>query len=306
MRTLLHLTTAALPAFLAARYSPRFASGFGWYARRLLRKQFHAVRVAKLETASDEGTPEPAGGVLGGADPLAQLDAYAGPVMVLVHHVSWWDPLVGLMLHQRFTPARQPSGPMDIAQLRNFRFFSRLGAFGIAPDDPASLGAMLTYVQGVFETNPRTSLWITPQGRFTDPRAPLVVRPGAAAIATKTPHLRVVSVAVEYAFWLDQRPEVFVRFMPVPAPVAGSEASRGNWQRTIITAMGANAAALAAAVITRDPNAFTTILGGGMARTNPIYDVCKRLMGQRTNISEEARRQADPRQRRAAQGPVSR
>lgn len=241
---------------IPGRYSPRFAAGFGWYTRRLIAKSFHAVRLAR---GSDRA--------------LRDIGIHDGPVIIALSHASWWDPLIAVLLGRTFMPDRAGCAPMDATQLRKFGFFRRLGLFGIDPDAPESLEAMRGYVEARFRENPRTTLWLTPQGRFADPRAEIVVRPGAAAIAATMLTCRVLTVAVEYAFWLDKKPEVFLRCVPV-----GAAGSTTAWQRAIVAAMRENAAALAGLVIARDPAAFEVLLGSG-AGINPVYDAWLRAKG---------------------------
>gem|GEM_PF-212623 len=302
------------PPLLPARYSPRFTRGFLWYARRLIRKRFHAVRICnhRPESGGLLGSIPPTPVPDGAADPpqiktfpdaqdaavsrstdpaaaLTELDGYSGPVLVVLHHTSWWDPLIGLLVSHKLAPGRVHMAPMDIAQLQNFKFLTRLGAFGINPDDPATKDVLLEYVRGYFASTAHPTLWITPQGRFCDPRRPLVIRPGAAAIAACTPAVRVVSVALEYAFWLDQSPEAFVRIATVTPPLGSPSASTTAWHRCILQSMEANASELARSVIARDPAGFTPLIGAGSAKINPMYDLWKKMTGQRNVIDESAR-----------------
>ena len=67
---------------------------------------------------------------------------------------------------------------------------------------------MKRHVLERLERSPGTLLGLTPQGRFTDPREPIRLRPGAAAIAASCERSpRVVVVSIEYVFWQDARPE---------------------------------------------------------------------------------------------------
>jgi 1-acyl-sn-glycerol-3-phosphate acyltransferase len=267
-------------AIIPGQFSARFAAGFGWYVRRMLRKSFHAVR---LESGS--------GGVLGG------LAGHIGPVVVPMSHASWWDPLIAVLLGRAFLPERSACGPMDREQLAKFGFFRRLGLFGIDPDSAESMAAMRGYVAERFATEKKPTLWLTPQGRFADVRAEIELRPGAAAIAAAAPECRVVAMAIEYGFWLDKRPEVFVRCAPVE-PAKAAVVSTADWQRALVSTMRENAAALAQLVIARDPSAFEVLLGGG-GRINPVYDAWLRLRG-RSGSLQSARLQADRPGRKAA------
>jgi hypothetical protein len=114
----------------------------------------------------------------------------------------------------------------------------------------------------------------------------LVLRPGVAALASRFPDCRVLSVAVEYTFWLDQKPEAFLRVREIarPAPV-----STTSWHRAIAHVMETNAAALASLVIARDPAPFTTLIGGSSSGTNPLYNLWNRLRGRDTQLTMDHR-----------------
>jgi hypothetical protein len=260
---------------IPAAHADWFARGFGVYNRRLIGKSFHALRV-------DPALP----GL------FARLDAEPRPVIIAMNHASWWDPLVMLALAGKLLQSRRGIAPIDAEQLRRFAFFRKLGLFGIDPDDPASLGAMLEYAASWFAANARPTLVLTTQGRFTDVREPIVNRPGAAAVASRlgAGNVVVACVLIEYAFWQDQRPEVFVRGALVPDPPAATH-STASWHRSIQATMRATAEALASGVISRDPAAFVPLIGAGAARINPVYDLWLRLRGRSGQI--EARRK-DP------------
>lgn len=266
------------PAIIPGHYSPRFAAGFGWYVRRLLGKSFHAVRMAR-------GTD----GVLRGAEDRPE------PVIIAMSHASWWDPLVAVLLEREYLRGRTACAPMEREQLRKFGFFRRLGLFGIDPESAESMAGMKAYVAERFAHDVRPTLWLTPQGRFADPRAEIVVRPGAAAIAAATPGCRVISVAIEYAFWLDKRPEIFLRC----AEVAAEGTNTAGWQRALVGAMRENGAALSALVIARDPAAFE-ILVGGAGRINPVYDAWLRVRGKSAAIESSRTGAARPGRKAAA------
>lgn len=251
------------PDFLPGADSPGFRRFFTRYVNRLLAKRFHAVRVAAdSEHVLKEAADDPA------------------PLLICLSHSSWWDPLLCVFLGGRYLAQRTPLAPMDISMLRKFGLFRKLGLFGVEPDDPRAIRQMQRYAAERFALDPRPTLWITPQGRFCDVRAPMVLRPGAASIAARTPNLRCVCIAAEYGFWLDQKPEIFLRFAGVRPPERPTTAA---WHRRLTEAMSANGAALAALVTARSPAPFTTLAGAG-ASINPIYDLWLRVTGRRVNI----------------------
>jgi 1-acyl-sn-glycerol-3-phosphate acyltransferase len=254
---------------LEDQWSPLVLRGFQWYVRRLLRKRFFAVRISR------SGLPN--------------VEAWCsgrGPLLLLLNHSSWWDPILLALLQGVCCPDRRVIAAMDRVQLERFTIFRRMGVFGIDPDDPASLPALVDHVHRVVMQEPRTIVMLTPQGRFTDVREPMRLRPGAAALAARLPDVRALSVSLEYPFWLDAKPEVLMRFCDVQSPEVSSTAA---WQRALTAAMQANADALAAESIARDPSGFDTLLGGGVARVNPFYDLWLRMTGRGTAIDESGR-----------------
>jgi 1-acyl-sn-glycerol-3-phosphate acyltransferase len=259
---------------IPANPNPRFAGVFHWWLRRMMRRQWHAVRLAP-----------------GGVEILRRIAAEREPAIAVMNHCSWWDPLVGLWMADRFTPSRQLIGPMEAEQLRKFRFFTKLGVFGLEPDSPESLDEVTTYLRSVFAADQGTILWITPQGQFTDPRVPIRIRPGVASIAARCGVRRCFSMAIEYGFWNDKRPEIFLRLAEVEVPPA---ASTTGWIRAIAPAMQANSDELAALVQRRESALFETLLGGDTARINPLYDLWLRLRGKSAALSAKDRGMAQP------------
>ncbi len=254
------------------RPSPRFRLFFARYVRRLMGKRFHAVRII----SGDDATLEEAAGS-------------PRPLIALLSHASWWDPLLTLLLWRRYLSRRDILAAMDAEQLRRFGFFRRLGVFGIDPDDARSLDAMRRHVLERFQRSDPVVLVLTPQGRFTDPREPIRLRPGAAAIAAASPiPPEVVSISVEYAFWQDARPEILVSATKVDTPVSSS--STAAWQRVLTDAMVRSQERLATAAIDRRPEAFDLVLDAG-ARINPVMDLWLRWRGQSGGI--EARRNGE-------------
>lgn len=265
-------------AIVRAEPDPRIRRVFGWYSERLLRKQFHALRAMP-------GTERA----------IAAIPASRGVSLFLLSHSSWWDPIVGSFLRRRFFGDREVRAPMDNRELSRFRFMRKLGIFGIDPDAPASLAAMLTYVEGEVARSNEMVLIVTPQGRFTDVRDPLVVRPGAAALAARLGVRVAVSVAIEYGFWNDRRPEVFLRAAPIAVPQTANTAtstgpSTGQWQRSIVEAMTNNSNELSAAVRSRDAAQFECMLGGD-AKIHPVYDLWLRMTGRGRGIDVGHRRE---------------
>ncbi|MFB0986389.1 MAG: hypothetical protein QMB94_08815, partial [Phycisphaerales bacterium] len=123
------------------RPSPAFRRFFSWYATRLVSRRFHALRL------------------LNGSREILEEALNADRSMItLISHVSWWDPLVGLVLWRKLFVGRDILMPMASEQLSRFRFFRRLGVFGIDPDDPTSMGQMRRHVLQRLARSPDTIL----------------------------------------------------------------------------------------------------------------------------------------------------
>lgn len=253
---------------LPAAYNRHAARWFGVWIERMFRRSWHAVRCA----AGTQST-------------FAALDSSGRPAIVLMNHPSWWDPLIGMWLTRRLAPSRRVLGPMELAEFRKLGFFRWLGVFGLDPARPEALDAMTEYVIAQFRSTPQTVFWITPQGGFADVRAPVRLRPGAAALAARLAASDlgppdVVACAVEPSFWVDSRPELCVRFQAV----ASGRPSTAGWHRVMTEAMQANADALASLVIARDPAAFDDLQQAAPARINPLVDLWLKLRGERGDL----------------------
>ena len=97
---------------MIVRRSPWLVRFFTRHVKRFyLARNFHAVRLSRT------GRPAPVPDV---------------PLIVVLNHPSWWDPLVGLVLTELF-PDRAHYAPMDAHALLRYRIFERLGVFGIEP-----------------------------------------------------------------------------------------------------------------------------------------------------------------------------
>ena len=197
------------PRFIPGRFKPGMFSMMSVIARRKLRKQFNSVRLVR-----------------GSNQALRQLAGVRGPIIFAMNHSSWWDPLVGIELHRRYFRDREVCSPMDATQLEQFGIFKSIGVFGVDPEDARSLDVMEEWVTRRFTETPRTNMWITPQGRFSDVREPVRPRPGIARIAAGHPEATVASLSMEYVFWSDARRNASCRWSTspcrnAPAPQAG-------------------------------------------------------------------------------------
>ena len=228
---------------------------FGWYLRWLFWRKFDAVRVSR------------------GGEPPAPLER---PLIIYSNHPGWWDPTLYMLLAAVMFRGHDSFGPMQAAALGKYRFFRKLGVFGIDPSTQAGAAAFLRVASRVLST-PRGALWITAEGAFTDPRLrPVVLRSGIAHLARRMPEAMILPLAIEYSFWNESHPEVLVRF-GVPM-MGGRHLGVAEWTARLEQALTETMDALAVESTARDPALFRSLLRGG-AGLGGMYDWYRRLRG---------------------------
>ncbi len=247
-------TRHACPAAAVPVRSELLVNAFRWWVRRYLRKHFHAVRLARA------GRPHVPAGV---------------PLVVVLNHPSWWDPLVGLLLAEQF-PGRRHFAPMDALALDRYGFFRKLGFYGIGRCGVRGARGFLETTAAIL-SRPGAAVWVTAQGRFTDCRAPsLGLRHGVGHVARRLGRGVIVTLALEYPFWEERLPEALARFgRPVPIDGGNRLAARG-WVERIESSLAAARDALAAHSIARDASAFEDLLTGDVA-IGGVYDAWRRF-----------------------------
>lgn len=231
-----------------------FARGFDWYVSRYLRRHFHAVRCLR---------------------PVPATPAANEPLVVFMNHPGWWDPLVAWAVHGRWLPGRTAYAPIDAAMLRKYRFFGRLGFFGVEQGSARGAREFLDTSLAVL-AEPATALWLTPQGTFADPRErPVEFKPGLAALARRMTCGRIWPVAVEYPFWTERRPEALLAIGEPLDAADWAHRAPDELAARLASALEAAQDRLAAAALRRDPREFVTLVSGASG-VHPVYDLWRR------------------------------
>ncbi len=238
---------------------------FSWYVRGYLRRHFHSVRVSRT------GLPSSCNG---------------RPLIVYLNHASWWDPLACLVVKNEFFPARTAFAPIDAAMLEKYRFFKRLGFFGVEQGSRRGAAAFLREASAVLSGADRM-LFVTPQSRFVDVRErPVRFAGGLGHLAARLESAAFLPLALEYVFWEERLPEVLVRFGE-PIEIQSRPSSSldpQNWTALLEQKLVETQDALAREAQHRRASEFRDLLRGE-AGVNGVYDLWRavraRLRGEK-------------------------
>lgn len=254
------------PRARSSRYAPPSVSRpllqwFLRYAKFYVSRHMHSVRISQEQNL---------------------LRVNGRPLLLYMNHPSWWDPMTAAVLAARYLPEYLHYTPIDADALQKYRFFKKLGFFGMNADSFESQRRLLD-IAGHVLSRPHSALWITPQGRFSDVRErPLRLGSGLPHLVRKAPHCAVLPVAIEYSFWEESKPEVLVRFGdPIEARALQGPSES---QQVLESALEGTLDALSKAVITRDSSAFKTTLLGASG-IGGIYDLWRRAKAVLTGRS---------------------
>ena len=212
-----------------------------------------------------------------------------GPLVVYGNHSSWWDPMLIVLLGQLLLPERKHYAPIDAAALEKYPILRKLGMFPVEMASPRGAAQFLRTAEAILQEG--GVLWLTPQGRFADPRKfPLAFKPGLAALAARMPHVPLVPLAVEYVFWDERLPEALLHFGEPIHTSLGAPTAKAT--RELEDALGTAMYALQQAAVGRDVVAFETLFTGSRG-TGGVYGVIRRvralLGGQRPVLDHTQR-----------------
>ena len=218
-----------------------------------------------------------------------RLQESTGPLIVYGNHSSWWDPMLIVLLGDLLLPDRKHYAPIDARALERYPILRRFGIFPVAMNSPRGAAMFLRTAEAILRED--GVLWLTPQGRFADPRErPLAFKAGLGALAVRMPEVPLVPLAVEYVFWDERLPETLLHAgapLRLPPNQTTAEATRA-----LEGALAECMRALQAAAMARDPRAFTLLITGARG-TGGIYALIRRigavLRGRRLELDHTER-----------------
>lgn len=238
--------------------SPSLLRAFSAYSNWYVSRHFHSIRMSRAGT-------------------IPKVDGL--PLVIYVNHASWWDPLVCLSLQNALFSKRQAYAPIDSQALQQYRFFARLGFFGVDQNHPRGAAQFIRSAEAVLQ-QPSSILWLTPQGRFADVRErPVQFKAGLGHLPRRIERAAFVPLALEYTHWEERKLEVLCHFGPVETAgrKAGFRAIEDmDWTRHFEQRLQATQDALAEKVQRRNTEDFDCILRGNSG-VGFVYDTWRAL-----------------------------
>lgn len=192
------------------------------------------------------------------------------PLIVFLNHVSWWDPVPSMILHHRMRPYSDAYSPTDAMGLRAVPYLRYLGFF---PVDAGTIHGAKQFLHGCQEilARPNAVLWITPEGKFTDPRLrPLELKRGLATLLTYLDAVTLVPLAIEYPFWDGLRPDILASWGEPIQIDNGTEKTVSEWHEILTASLTQTQDELANLVIQREADKFRTLHFGHMGPRNAL------------------------------------
>jgi chlorobactene lauroyltransferase len=173
--------------FIPARESKWFIFIFDFYVRLLFRRRFKNIWIdQQYQPGKESGT------------------------IYYLNHTSWWDGLIPLLLNQKIFK-QKARAMMEDRQMRQHRFFSKIGAFSVNLENPRSAVKSLRYAVESME-RPNSCLFIYPEGKivpFTGDRPSF--KKGLGWISNQCPEVDVVPVGICIHTARHDKPELFIR-----------------------------------------------------------------------------------------------
>jgi 1-acyl-sn-glycerol-3-phosphate acyltransferase len=232
-------------------------TGFHAFIHPYLRRHFHCIGVCREGFDLRRVEPGP-------------------PVIIFGNHPSWWDPLLAHYLNRRLLGGRQFHAPIDAAALRQYRVFEKLGFYGIELGTTSGAAAFLRTSMAILASG-TTALWITPEGRFCDPRDHAAeLMPGLAHLCTKLDRGLVIPMALEYPFWEERLPMCLANFgEPIDATTTRGW-DKATWNAKLHQRLRSAQRDLSGVVIARESAAIDPLMLGRVG-AGIFYDTMRRF-----------------------------
>jgi len=224
----------------------------------MIRKQFHAFAMDDLDADDQQIAP-------------------AKPVVFFCNHPGWWDPIVAMQVCQHRYPDRVFYAPIDQIAIEKYSVFSKLGFFGVTLDQREGAIAFLKQTQSIMKASGST-LWITPEGRFSDARdVSASWMPGLAHLAKQYPDAVCIPMAIEYPFIHEAKPLMLCKIGKSIEASSLLSMSKNDCSSYLESQLRLTQKSLANSVMTRSFESFKVLVQASQTPKN-LYDWCRWMM----------------------------
>jgi 1-acyl-sn-glycerol-3-phosphate acyltransferase len=168
-------------------------------------------------------------------------------------------------------PDRVFYAPMDSVALERYGVFKKMGFFGIDLASRAGAAQFLEYSNSILQYS-QSSLWLTPEGRFVDPRDQTPPwQPGLAHLILGRGDIEVRPMAIEYSFVDEMKPLALCRMGSAIDRDEILSRSKSELSSMLQQRLQDEQRALANKVVTRCFDSFEVLESTRMRPTN-VYD----------------------------------
>ena len=178
--------------FIPANESKWFISVFDLYVRNLFWRRFKNIAIDQQYQPGMESK-----------------------TIYYLNHTSWWDGLIPFLLNQKLFK-QQARALMEDKQMRQHKFFSKIGAFSVNLNEPRAALKSLRYAVDSMK-RPNSSLFIYPEGKivpFSSQKPEF--QKGLGWIAGRVTDADVVPIGIYIQSARYDKPELFLKIgMPV-------------------------------------------------------------------------------------------
>jgi len=175
------------PKFIPAKESQWFISLFDLYVRILFWRRFKNIWIQQ------------------GYSPTSTSRS-----VYYLNHTSWWDGLIPFLLNQKLLN-QKARAMMEDKQIKEHKFFQKIGAFSVNLEHTRSLITSLRYAVNSM-SRPQASLFIYPEGKmvpFTADKPKF--KKGLVWIAEKCPEVDIVPIGIYIHTSKYDKPELFIK-----------------------------------------------------------------------------------------------
>ncbi len=177
--------------FIPARESSVIIWFFKWYTWYLMKRRFRAVYLKNNH----------------------QIDRQKSTLYICNHHY-WWDGLTPLILNE-FIFNQKARAVMEDKQMKEFPFFSKIGAFSINRNNPKSAIESLKYGAEWLRIK-NNCLFLYPEGKFSQPYGNIQIESGISKLLEWTPECEIVNITMYISYQKGDKPDFFI---DISAPI---------------------------------------------------------------------------------------